>query len=156
MEVETVPPGTTTTPYDDPLDRAFNRIIDNFFQGNLSHFCPAERAWNPPTDVYETADAIHIKMEVAGLKDEDIEVKVADNLLIIRGRRRDDSATKKENFHLMEIHYGSFERVFGLPAPMEVGSVTASLEAGFLHVTIPKDKKLTEYRIDIDQITRHQ
>ncbi|MGI8907349.1 MAG: Hsp20/alpha crystallin family protein [Candidatus Sumerlaeaceae bacterium] len=150
MYLQTPPEPCSTAAREDNTDYQFRRIIDNFFHGNLPQFCPAERVWNPPTDVFETANAIHIKMEIAGVRDEDLEVKVTDNLLVIRGRRTDEQHTKKENFHLMEIHYGTFERVFGLPRPMEVKDVTARLKDGFLLVTIPKDIKVREYRIGIE------
>lgn len=149
MALEVIRDSSTAAPPEDAFDRTFNRMLDNFFQGN-PRFCASERVWNPPTDVFESCDAIHIKMEVAGVKEEHLEVKVVDNLLIIRGRRSDEQHTKRENYHLMEIHYGSFERVFGLPTPMEVKSVKAMLEDGFLLVTIPKDERLREYRIEIE------
>jgi HSP20 family molecular chaperone IbpA len=150
MNVLTPPGPLTAASREDSTDHQFRRILDNFFQGTLPQFCPAERVWNPPTDVFETSDAIHIKMEIAGVKQEHLEVKVTDNLLVIRGRRADEQHVKKENFHLMEIHYGSFERVFGLPRPMEVKSVSATLKDGFLLVTIPKDTNVREYRIGIE------
>jgi len=150
MDVEFATESSTALPPEDAFDRTFNRMLDNFFHGKNPLFCPAERVWNPPTDVFETCNAIHIKMEVAGVREEDLEVKVVDNLLVIRGRRADEQSAKRENYHLMEIHYGSFERVFGLPTPMEVKSVSATLENGFLLVTIPKDERLHEYRIDIE------
>jgi HSP20 family protein len=150
MDLETIPEPRTAASREDSTDYQFRRILDNFFQGNLPQFCPADRLWNPPTDVFETADAINIKMEIAGVRQEDIEVKMSDNLLVIRGRRTDEQHTKKENFHLIEIHYGSFERVFGFPRPMEVKDVSATLKDGFLLVTVPKDSKLREYRIGIE------
>ena len=150
MTSTTLPEPSTTASREDGTDYQFRSILDNFFQGMGPQFCPAARVWNPPTDVFETADSIQIKMEIAGVREEDLEVKVTDNLLTIRGRRTDEQHIKKENFHLMEIHYGSFERVFGLPRPMEVKSVTATLKDGFLLVTIPKDTNVREYRIGIE------
>jgi HSP20 family protein len=132
------------------FEKTFKSVLDNFFEERRPHFCAAERAWIPPTDIFETSDAIHIKMEVAGVRDEDIEVKVSDNLLVVRGRRGDEQSNKKENFHLMEIQYGVFERAFGLPTFMEVKNITASLKNGFLLITIPKDTRLREYRIRIE------
>ncbi len=150
MELEVLKESPTAAAPEDAFDRTFNRMLDNFFHGKNPLFCPSERVWNPPTDVFESVDAIHIKMEVAGVREEHLEVKVVDNLLVIRGRRSDEQLAKRENYHLMEIHYGSFERVFGLPTPMEVKSVTATLENGFLLVTIPKDERLREYSIEIE------
>jgi len=88
-------------------------------------------------------------MELAGVREEDIEVKTSDDFLIIRGKRHDEQRVKRENFHLMEIHYGTFERVFSLPSIAQMQNVTATLENGFLHVTIPKDEKPARFRIEI-------
>lgn len=128
----------------------FKRMLDNFFEGTRPFFCPTERVWSPPTDIFETSAAIHVKMELAGVRDEDIDVKISDNYLVVRGRRQDQMNVKKENFHLMEIQYGVFERVFRLPDRMTVSSVTASLKNGFLLVTIPKDSAVHEYRIEVE------
>jgi HSP20 family protein len=135
---------------DEGYDKGFRKLVDNFFEGARPVFCPAERAWNPPTDIFETCNAIHIKVELAGVHEEDVEVKVSNNFVVIRGRRKDEQQAKKENFHLMEIQYGTFERIFGMPPHMDLKEVSASLKNGFLMVTIPKDTKLREYRIQID------
>lgn len=134
---------------EDAFDRNVKHLIDNFFSGDHPRFCPIERAWNPPTDIFESADALHIKMEVAGVPESDIEVKVSNNYLIIRGRREDERHIKRENFHLMEIQYGHFERVFRLPVYMEENEVTATLRNGFLLVSVPKGITLREYQINI-------
>ncbi len=135
---------------DEIFDPALTRMIDNFFSGKQPLYCPTDHAWSPPTDVFETANAIHIKMELAGVKEEEMEVKVNDNFLMIRGQRTDERHTRKENFHMMEIHYGSFERVFGLPARMRIANITAELKDGFLMVTIPKDETIREIHIEIN------
>ena len=128
---------------------ALGLLFDNIFSGEHPRFCPIDRAWAPPTDVYETADAIHVKMDVAGVAQGDIEVKVRDSFLVIRGRRIDDSQAQRENFHLMEIPYGRFERAFRLPLDMQVRDITAEVAGGFLHVTVPKDGPGREIRIQI-------
>ncbi len=149
METETAPGEAIVSP-EDAFSRHVKQLVDNFFTGDHPRFCPLERAWNPPTDIFETADAVHIKMEVAGVTESDIDVKVNDTYLIIRGRRDDDRNLKRENFHLMEIQYGHFERVFRLPMHMETHDVTAALRNGFLIVSIPRDRTLREFRILIE------
>lgn len=147
LEVCTLP--QQAAPRDDIFDRAFKTVIDNFFEDRRPQFCLSERAWAPATDIFETADAIQIKIELAGVREEDVEVKVSDNMLVVRGLRRDELNVKKENFHLMEVQYGVFERAFGLPDHMEVKNISARLKNGFLLITIPKDSRLREYRIRI-------
>ncbi|MBX7243870.1 MAG: Hsp20/alpha crystallin family protein [Candidatus Sumerlaeaceae bacterium] len=134
----------------DDSSSSFKRILDNFFDSQKPRFCPTERAWTPPTDVFETQTAIHIKMELAGIHIESVDVKVSDNFLVVRGRRDDEQHVKRDNFHLMEIHYGQFERVFGLPNHMEIKNVTAELKNGFLLITVPKDMRVRDYKIKVD------
>src|SRR5687768_13188914 len=95
---------SSAAPPDDPFDTSssFNRLIDTFFRGNHPQFCPAERVWNPQTDIFETKDALHIKMELAGVLEKDLHLKASGNFLIVKGRRNDEHHTTKENFHLME------------------------------------------------------
>ena len=136
--------------HDDNSDIEFGQLLDKFFGVNRPRFCPADKLWTPPTDVFETRDAIHIKMELAGVHEKDIEIKVSENFLVVRGKRCDEQHVKRENYHLMEIHYGDFERVFGLPSHMEIRNVTAQFKNGFLLVTIPKDESVVNFHIEIE------
>ena len=135
---------------DDPFGQSFHRMFDSFFAGKHPLFCPEGRAWNPPMDIFETKDALHIKIEVAGLQDQDVEVKVNKDYLIIRGRRRDEHRRQDARFHLMEIHYGSFERVIRLPHEVAMEKIAATLQNGFLLVRVPKERSRKEYRIEIE------
>ena len=148
---------TSTQATDSPVEAAedafgqnFHRMFDTFFSGKHPFFCPEGRAWNPPTDIFETPDALHIKIEVAGLREQDIEVKVNRDYLVIRGQRSDEDQVGQARYHLMEIHYGSFERIIRLPHPVDSQSITATLQNGFLKVTVPKDGSVAEYRIEIE------
>ncbi len=135
---------------DDSFSQNFHRVFDTFFSGKHPFFCPDGRAWNPPTDIFETKDALNIKIEVAGLREKDIEVKVNQDYLIIRGRRADEHRESHARFHLMEIHYGSFERIIRLPHIVDINSITATLQNGFLIVKVPKEFSVEEYRIEIE------
>jgi HSP20 family protein len=135
---------------EDAFGQNFHRMFDAFFSGKHPFFCPEGRAWNPPTDIFETEDALHVKIEVAGLRERDIDVKVNRDYLVIRGHRQDADQLNNARFHLMEIHYGSFERVVRLPHPVDVKKIEATLQNGFLKVRVPKDGSVAEYRIEIE------
>lgn len=135
---------------EDPFGQNFHRMFDAFFSSKHPFFCPEGRAWNPPTDIFETDEALHIKIEVAGLREQDIEVKVNQEYLMIRGHRSDESRLSNARFHLMEIHYGSFERVIRLPHTVEVKNISATLQNGFLMVRVPRDSSVVDYRIEIE------
>ena len=98
----------------------------------------SEGAWSPPTDVYECADQIVIKLALAGLRPDDAEVIVERDTVTIRGVRRDCCPRCKERVHRMEIPYGRFERRLRLDIPFDRDAVTYNYRDGFLEVIVPK------------------
>jgi len=97
----------------------------------------AEGSWTPNTDVYLTNGALVIKVELAGMKREALELTVEGRQLRISGSRRDDSRGGQCKFVLMEINYGRFESLIELPAGYDLGSAKASYQNGFLQVDVP-------------------
>ena len=93
-------------------------------------------AWSPPTDVYETEDAIIVRVEVAGMREEDFEIALEDGFLKISGTRPD--VPERRAYHQMEIRFGKFSTAVGLPAPVNVEKSQAEYEDGFLTITLPK------------------
>jgi HSP20 family protein len=94
------------------------------------------RIWRPPTDVYETDDGIVVKVEVAGMAEDDFAITFSDRNLIIAGMRRDPAA--KLGYHQMEIPYGEFRTDVYVSEAVDVDGIEASYEDGFLLVTLPK------------------
>ena len=95
-------------------------------------------AWSPPTDVYETEEAYIIRVELAGMRDSDFEITVENGFLQIRGNRAD--FPERRAYQQMEIRFGRFSTVIGLPGPADVDGSTAEYVDGFLTVTMPKAK----------------
>lgn len=93
-------------------------------------------AWSPPTDVYETEDAYIVRMEIAGMREEDFEVSLQNDTLYITGSRPD--APERRAYHQMEIRFGKFASFVGLPGPVDVDRSQAEYVDGFLTVTLPK------------------
>lgn len=121
-----------------PYEDKFRTLLDNVFSGPRPLFSLSEKIWNPPADVYEVEDAILIVMEVAGIKEEELQISLDSNLLVIRGYRRETHRAPKQSYHLMEINYGPFERVFRLPGGIDGDKVEATYASGFLNVRLPK------------------
>jgi HSP20 family protein len=94
--------------------------------------------WRPPTDMYETEDHVIVKMEIAGMRDEDLEVALQDNQLSISGSRS-DSAERKA-YHQMEIPFGKFSVSIDLPVRVNTEDATAEYKDGFLTIQLPKEK----------------
>ena len=96
-----------------------------------------ETVWTPNTDVYVHATGAVIKVELAGIRKEDLEISVEGARLTISGARRDECRSGKCNFQVMEIHYGAFESVVELPAGFDLAQARASYQNGFLRVDVP-------------------
>lgn len=92
--------------------------------------------WCPPTDVYETEEGFVVKVEVAGMREEDFEVAIENNVLLISGTRSD--LTERRAYYQMEIRSGKFEIALEIPAPTKVEMAVAEYKDGFLLVNLPK------------------
>ena len=92
--------------------------------------------WSPPTDVYETEDSYVIKVEIAGMRDEDFEVAFENNILMIAGYRSDLNEWRA--YHQMEIRFGRFEIAVEIFVSVDVEKATAEYRDGFLTIMLPK------------------
>ena len=92
--------------------------------------------WRPPTDVYETDETIVVRVEIAGMRDEDFDIQLDDRFLAIRGIRQDNE--ERRAFHQMEIRYGEFSVEVELLVPVIASEVDAIYRNGFLRVIMPK------------------
>ena len=98
----------------------------------------SETRWSPSTDVYLTEDGLVIKVELAGLRREDLDITVENNRVIIGGHRPDCCRGPNCRFLMMEINYGHFETVIELPPGYDLGRARASYQNGFLRVDVPQ------------------
>jgi HSP20 family protein len=92
--------------------------------------------WSPPTDVYETQENYVIKVEIAGMRDEDFDVAFENNILLISGYRSD--LNERRAYHQMEIRFGRFELAVEIPVVLDIERATAEYKDGFLAVVLPK------------------
>jgi HSP20 family protein len=125
--------------------------LGRLFEGQLSEFnrgLQAARVWKPAVDVYEDADNVFVRAEIAGLKKEDIEVSLEDGALSISGERK--SAGNPGKPHRTERFAGKFQRVIVLPAEVKADQVNAHYQDGMLTVTLPKAEAAKPKQIKID------
>lgn len=106
------------------------------------------RAWRPPTDVYETDSHVVIKVEIAGLQENDFDLSFRDGLLIVGGVRRDPVG--KLIYQNMEIRYGEFRTEVRIEWSLNQAQIEATYEGGFLYVKVPKAR---EYRVPVHALT---
>src|SRR6202167_1190972 len=103
----------------------------------------------PPVDIYEDEHNIVLKIEVPGIDEEDIDVRIQDNTLTVHGERKIEKEEKEENFRRVERQYGSFTRTFTLPTTVDSEKVSATYEQGVLKVALPKKAEAKPKQIKV-------
>ncbi|MCC6543611.1 MAG: Hsp20/alpha crystallin family protein [Nitrospirae bacterium] len=106
--------------------------------------------WSPSVDIYEDADGVVLKVELPEMEMKDIDVKIEDNTLTVRGERKLDKEDKKDNYHRIERYYGLFSRSFTLPSTVDQEKVKASYDRGVLRINLPKKEDTKPKKIKID------
>ena len=126
------------------IDR-LNRMFADFYGETLN------RGWLPPVDIYETdAHEFVIKAELPEMKREDIAVTFENNVLTLRGERKLEHESKRDNFQRVERSYGSFSRSFTLPATVDAARISASYKDGVLTVRLPQREEAKPKQITVD------
>jgi HSP20 family protein len=127
---------------DSPCAKRKKLLSDNIFSYERPFFSMSECVWNPPSDVYETEQQqVIIKMEIAGLILDDLQITAENNYLVVRGCRAEEPA--KSHFHLMEIRHGVFERAFRLSFALCPENINAQYTDGFLVITLQRKRENT-------------
>jgi HSP20 family protein len=125
----------------DRLNRMFSELYNDAFS----------RAWVPPVDIYETdGHEVVLKVELPEVKREDISVTFENGVLTLKGERKFEQETKRENFQRMERHYGSFSRSFTLPNTVDATRINASYKDGVLTVRLPQREEAKPKQIDVN------
>jgi len=129
------------------MQEEMNRFFDDFFGEQRRGL--AEGAWLPSVDVSETDSELMVRAELPGMSHEDIEINVQDNILTLKGEKKQEKKEEKENFHRLERSYGSFSRSFSLPAGVKPDDIKATFKDGVLQVTMPKVEEAKPKKIAI-------
>jgi HSP20 family protein len=122
------------------LDKSF-RLPDLFEEEEWVPFVPTFRAEEPAVDIYQDKDNLYVEMPLAGVKPEDVEISIEDNILTVQGKIEEKKETKERDYLRKEIRKGSFRRVIKLPVGVKEDKAMAESEAGMLKITIPKVTK---------------
>jgi HSP20 family protein len=119
------------------LRREMDRLFERFLEPDWGEF-PALGDWAPSMDVSETKEAFVVKMEVPGMEPGDIQVALQENMLTVKGEKKQEKEEKDERYHRMERSYGAFTRTVKLPVTVDASKVAAAFKNGVLSVTLPK------------------
>jgi HSP20 family protein len=118
------------------LQNQFNRLLnDSFRHGDEES---ALTTWAPAVDIYETPNELVVKADLPDVNEKEIDVRVENNLLTIRGERKFEKSVSEENFLRVERTYGAFSRSFSLPNTVHAEKIGAEYKNGVLTVTLPK------------------
>ena len=101
---------------------------------------PSGRLWNPAADVYRSEDGWVVKVDLAGICSDELEIEIHESLLSIRGCRRDTHYREGFVFHQMEITYSRFEKSIQFPAPIEGASIRHDYQDGFLIINVRREQ----------------
>ena len=136
----------------DRMNTLFNQSFRGLNRGGTEEDW-AQGAWSPAVDIYEKDGNIVLKAELPGVDPKDVDVRVENNVLTLRGERKFDSDVKKEGYHRVERAYGTFGRSFTLPTVVDTEKINAEYKDGVLRVTLPKREEAKAKQIAIS-VTR--
>jgi HSP20 family protein len=129
--------------------------INRFVRESYSPEAPEEvlttTSFAPPVDIYEDEHTITVKMEVPGIDEKDIDVRIENTTLTVHGERKIEKEEKEENFRRVERQYGSFTRSFTLPSSVDTGQVSAHYDKGVLKLSLAKkaDAKPKQIKVNV-------
>jgi HSP20 family protein len=131
------------------LQSRLNSLFQDYGRGQNEEQTLAAASFAPPVDIYEDDQKLVLKLEVPGVKQEDLDIQVEGRTLTVRGERRFSSEEKQENFHRVEHRYGTFARSFTLPSSVDAENVKATYDAGVLQLELAKKAEAKPRQIKI-------
>jgi HSP20 family protein len=130
----------------DRFNRLFNETLGTVFGGEEL----TGRAWNPAVDIYETDQQLVLKAELPGIDPKDVDIRVEDGTLYLKGERKYEKDVKEGNYHRVERSYGSFTRTFSLPNSVNLDNIKADYKDGVLTLTLAKREEAKPKTIKIN------
>ena len=134
------------------LQDRINRLFRET-QGNSQDETLTSSSFAPAVDVYEDEHNVTLKIEVPGIDEKDIDVRIENNTLTVHGERKIEKEEKEENYRRVERQYGSFTRTFNLPPTVDAEKVQADYDKGVLKITLPKkaEAKPKQIKVNVGQ-----
>jgi HSP20 family protein len=131
------------------LQEQVNRLFESGIQSRDDN--SALTTWAPAVDIYETENELVLKADLPAINEKDLDIRVENNTLTIRGERKFGSEVKEDNYLRVERTYGSFSRSFGLPNTVNTESIKAEYKNGVLTVEMPKraESKPKQVKINV-------
>jgi HSP20 family protein len=131
------------------LQDRMNRLFRESYSGEGRDESLATSSFAPAVDVYEDEHKVTLKIEVPGIDEKDIDVRVENNTLTVHGERKIEKEEKEENYRRVERQYGSFTRTFTLPPTVDTENVAAVYDKGVLKIALPKKAEAKPKQIKV-------
>jgi len=133
------------------LQERMNRLFeDSMARSKTTDEEMAMGAWTPSVDIFETPEKVVLRADLPGVAEKDIDLRIENSMLTLRGERRFLKETKEEDYHRIERSYGSFSRSFQLPGTIEQEGIQATHREGVLEVVLPKREETRPKHIKVD------
>jgi HSP20 family protein len=127
-----------------------NRLIRESYSPEVPEEALTTTTLAPPVDIYEDEHNIILKIEVPGIDEKDLDVRIQNNTLTVHGERKIEKEEKEENFRRVERQYGSFTRSFTLPSSVDLGQVSARCDKGVLNIKLAKKAEAKPTQIEVN------
>ena len=135
-----------TVPYRS-LSREMERLFEDFFGTPREGTSLAE--WTPAVDIKEEEGAYRVKVDLPGIRKDDINIEVNENRLAISGERKFEQEEKRDDYHFVERSYGQFYRAFNLPGTVDSEKIDAEYKDGVLVLVLPKKEEVKPKKVKI-------
>jgi HSP20 family protein len=132
------------------MQNRLNRFVREPYSPDGPEEALTTTSFAPPVDIYEDEHTIAVKMEVPGIDEKDIDVRIESNTLTVHGERKIEKEEKEENFRRVERQYGSFTRSFTLPSSVDTGQVSAHYDKGILKISLAKKPEAKPKQIKVN------
>jgi HSP20 family protein len=131
------------------LQSEMNRLFNTFFDTPTTGNGSTTRRWIPAMDLVETEDDFVLKADLPGLKEEDVNIEVDENVLTVSGERKAEHESTQDGYHRVERAFGAFSRSLTLPEGIDADTVAASFDRGVLEIRIPKPEQRKPRKVSI-------
>jgi len=132
------------------LQNRLNSIFNDFARPDEAQETLTAANFIPAVDIYEDDQRLVLKLEVPGVKQEDLDVRLENQTLTVKGERKFESEEKQENFHRIERRFGTFARTFTLPVSIDTASVSAKYDNGVLAIQLAKKEAAKPKQVKIE------
>ena len=131
------------------LQDRVNRVFRDSYSGSGQDDALTTSSFAPAVDVYEDEHKVTLKIDVPGIDEKDIDIRVENNTLTVHGERKIENEEKEENYRRVERQYGSFTRTFTLPQTVDTENVAANYDKGVLKIALPKKAEAKPKQIKV-------